>query len=500
MAYTVTPLLLIATLALPFCWRLARAPLSAPDPRRFRLMLVFAAAFFILLSFARHRAGLSAMFDLGLHEQIIHATAQGDWFRSSVYNGSYLGNHLAFVFLLLVPCYALFPSPYTLLLLQALALAGGALAVRALGARLASPAAGELLAYAYLLYPPLHYVLLFDLHAIAFFIPALLAFAAAWVARRHAAALAWFILALACREEAGLCAAALAAVFALARGETRGRRLLALCFAGTGLAYTVIALKWLMPAFADVLVPLCRYDYLGTSLPAIATNFFLAPQRWLPRLLTTHNLTYLALLLLPLALLPLRAPRLFFAAAVPLGYSMLSTMTAQASIATHHVAPVIPLLFVAAAGACAAAPARARAILATALCGSVLFGPLPLGLRFWLPDPAAQDRYRVTTLADDYAGRVARLLHHVPADASVSTDNRTGAHLAGRRTLYHFPTPFERDRYVIWLARPFPPGLQPDFVLYNADEIDLSPADFARYLGSYRFIAAAPPLALYARR
>jgi uncharacterized membrane protein len=86
----------------------------------------------LLTSMAAIIAGLMANFGITLHsnfltiacdtaefQNAIINTMHGQWFRNTVYDGpNVLGIHTLFIFLLLAPVYALFPSPNTLFNLQ----------------------------------------------------------------------------------------------------------------------------------------------------------------------------------------------------------------------------------------------------------------------------------------------------------------------------------------------------------------------------------------------
>ena len=85
---------------------------------------------FAAYSIARHAAFNSKAYDLGLHAQVFWNTSQGRLFASSIEVKNYLGDHVSPIILLLAPIYRLWPDPAWLLILQAVALASGALRLR----------------------------------------------------------------------------------------------------------------------------------------------------------------------------------------------------------------------------------------------------------------------------------------------------------------------------------------------------------------------------------
>ena len=167
-------------------------------------------------------------FDLGVHEQVLWNTAHGRIAATSAFadTDSYLGIDMIPTELLLAPLYALVPSAYTMLFLQTLVLALGAvpvfLLVRDRFARLqvhvahrsqsaicnlqsALPSwAGLVFAAAFLLYLPVEYMNLYEFQIRAFATTLLLLALYALEQRRFWLFLLWSLLALGCRSDVGL--------------------------------------------------------------------------------------------------------------------------------------------------------------------------------------------------------------------------------------------------------------------------------------------------------
>ena len=114
-------------------------------------------------------------YDLATFAQVVWATAKGRPFYTSLTAGTanFLGLHFSPLLAVLAPFYGIWPDARLLLIAQAVVLAIGAIplfvvARTRLGCRLAL-----LVVAVYFLYPPLHYVGLFEFHAIAFSVPPL---------------------------------------------------------------------------------------------------------------------------------------------------------------------------------------------------------------------------------------------------------------------------------------------------------------------------------------
>jgi uncharacterized membrane protein len=376
-----------------------------------------AAAFagsFGTLAILRHRAFASGRFDLGNMTQAVWSTAHGDVLSVTDVHGeqiSRLAAHFDPILVALAPLWWLWPDPELLLVVQAVAVASGALPVywlarKHLGA--GWPAAAVSLAY--LLSAPVQWLTVSDFHPVAFACPLLL-FAWWHLDERRLWAFALLaVAALATKEHVGLAVAAMGVWYAVRNREPRAGA----AIAAAGGAVALVAVLVVVPHFA----------------PADSSAF---ASRYDDPSLEGRDFSYLAALLLPLALLPLAAPLAALAAGPELLLNVLSSTTTQTSVKTHYAAVAIPALF--AASIFAAARLDRRLAYAAAL-GS-LAGMLVLG-------PAG--RVDVRSDAHDRAARQAIAL--IPDAAPVSATNALGAHLSARRRIFSFPVLEEAE----WVA------------------------------------------------
>ncbi|HYM49704.1 MAG TPA: DUF2079 domain-containing protein, partial [Candidatus Limnocylindrales bacterium] len=121
----------------------------------------------------RHRTFHSFGYDLGLYDQIFWNTLHGHPWESTISLGlptphSYFGDHFSPIYYAILPVYALFPHPETLLIVQAAAIALGAIPIYLL-ARNIFPSAGLRLVWVllYFLFLPLAHISLLDFHETA---------------------------------------------------------------------------------------------------------------------------------------------------------------------------------------------------------------------------------------------------------------------------------------------------------------------------------------------
>jgi uncharacterized membrane protein len=142
------------------------------------LVLIYVVTF-SALSVLKHNNFYSFTFDLGIMSQVVWNTSHGRFFEVSLGRpldtelvGSYLGHHVRPIMLLLAPLYRLWADPRLLLILQSVALGLGAVPLFWIAQReLGRPRFAMMVVIAYLVYPALGYINLFDFHPVAFSIP-----------------------------------------------------------------------------------------------------------------------------------------------------------------------------------------------------------------------------------------------------------------------------------------------------------------------------------------
>jgi uncharacterized membrane protein len=373
---------------------------------------VFAAAF-SATAVLRHRAFGSGRFDLGNMTQAVWSTAHGDVLSVTDVHGeqiSRLGAHFDPLLALLAPLWWLWPDPELLVVVQAVAVAAGALPVYWLARKhLGAGRPSAALAVAYLLSAPVQWLTMSDFHAVALACPLLL-FAWWHLDERRLWAFALFAAAaITTKEHVGLAVGAMGIWYAV-----RYRPRTGIAIAGLGAAVALAAALVVVPHFA----------------PSGGSAF---ESRYEDPSLGGRDLAYLAGLLLPLALLPLGAPLAALAAVPELGLNMLSSTVTQTSVKTHYAAVALPALFAAAAFA-AARFDRRLAYLAAAASAAGMLVQGPLG--------------RVDLRADEHDAAARRALALVPEGVPVSATNSLGAHLSARKRIFSFPV-LEESSWVV---------------------------------------------------
>jgi uncharacterized membrane protein len=395
-----------------------------------RLVWLAAAAFaavFGTLAVLRHRAFASGRFDLGNMTQAVWSTAHGDVLSVTDVHGeqiSRLGSHFDPILALLAPLWWLWPSPEALLVLQAVALAAGAIPLYLLARRHLPEWPAAAIASAYLLFPPVQWLTVSDFHPVALATPLLLA---AWYfldAGRLWPFALFAAAAVATKEHVGLAIACLGVWYALERGERRTGAVIAVV-AG---AAAVVAALVVVPSFAPA----------GGAFES----------RYEDPSLDGRDLGYVLRLLLPLALVPLGAAAALLVAVPELLLNIFSSARTQTSVQTHYAATIAPALLVAAVFAVRRFGERiAFVALAAAFAGAVALGPIG----------------RVETQADAHDAALRRAVEVVPDGAAVSTTNALGAHLSARKRILSFPILLRADWVAVDTTRlTFMDSLRPD--------------------------------------
>jgi uncharacterized membrane protein len=395
-----------------------------------RLVWLAAAAFasiFGTLAILRHRTFESGRFDLGNMTQAVWSTANGDVLSVTDVHGEQtlrLGSHFDPILAALAPLWWVWPSPEALLVLQAVALAAGAIPLYLLARRHLPEWPAAAIACAYLLFPPVQWLTVSDFHPVALATPLLLA---AWYfldADRLWPFALFSAAAITTKEHVGLAVAGLGVWYALDRGERRTGTVIAVV---AGAAALVAALV-VVPSFAP------------------AGGAFVS--RYEDPSLGWRDLGYVLRLLLPLALTPLGAAAALLPAVPELMLNAFSSTRTQTSVQTHYAATIAPALLVAAMFAVRRFGERTGfVVLGAAFAGAVVLGPVG----------------RTEIRADAHDAALRRAVALVPDGAAVSTTNALGAHLSARERILSFPILFRADWVAIDTTRlTFMDSLRPD--------------------------------------
>jgi len=404
------------------------------------LLIILYTVVFAAVSIRQNEALETNAHDLGVMSQAAWNTLHGRFVEETSFGQplSRLRGHVEPVFLLLALAYAVRPSANTLLVLQTVVIALGALPAYALARhRLRSAAAGVVFALAYLLFPALEAANLTEFHPVALVAPLFLAALYFLQRRRYAWFLLFTLLAVSCKEDMALIAVLLGLYVAVTQKQWR----LGLGLAAAGAIWFVLAVYVIIPAFSpggNVLFE--RYAELGGSPQGVLRTLLTRPGDVLSSLLAPARLGYVGGLLAAVGGLALLDPALLLLAAPSFGINLLSNYPTMYSGISHYSAPIVPFVIVAAIGGASwlveKAGARRRQVVLIAILAWVLLASL--GYHRWQGFSPLSGRWRWPQLTA-HARLLPRFLAQIPADAAVSTQPPLYPHLSTRQRLYLVP-------------------------------------------------------------
>ncbi len=294
-------------------------------------------------------------YDLGIMSQTVWNVGHGHGFMftnpEAGPNGLHGVNmarsaiHTDYFLVLLAPLSWLGTTSDNLLVFQTIVLALGAWFVFSLTRRLTGhPWLGAMLAWVYLLYPPLHSANLFDFHSVTLAATFFLAAADAIIAKQHRRFWVWVGLALVTKEQVGVTLGLLGGALYWWSGE-RHRALWALMLPWAWTAIQLfVAIPLSRPGQTSHFIYQKFYDVEGESPRTILKTIF-NPQRAWDLLATKTHLNAAWQLALPLGvLLPLLSPIVLLALPEVLLYWLWDTPNPQ-TLLFHYHALFIPFLF-----------------------------------------------------------------------------------------------------------------------------------------------------------
>lgn len=311
------------------------------------------AVLFATLSLLRHWSFHSTGLDLGVFDQIVWNTSQGRFMESTLsldrcVPHSFFGDHFSPILIALVPLYWVAPHPETLLIVQTIALALGALPIYLLARRLL-PRGSERLIWvlAYVLGAPLAFITLYDFHEVSLAVFPLGLAMYFLVTRRTVPLAIALVAAFTVKEEIALIGIGFGVALALQR-----RWWSATAVTAASALVFIVTLKVIIPAFAGAPYQyIGRYASLGSSEGEILRSVLLDPVRTIGVLVAGEigsKVVFVLSLFAPGLLLAVWSRAVIVPALVPLGYLLLSDYGGEHTLHNQYGAPIIPL----ALGAC----------------------------------------------------------------------------------------------------------------------------------------------------
>ncbi len=455
----------------------------------------------------RHYHFETQVWDLGIFAHSFWNAVQGRGLINTMEQvQNHLGVHFSPFLFLLVPGYAFFQvlsadaGPYYLLITQTLALALGAwplflLAKKILAEQQKTAWWAFALVMAYLLYPSLHWLNLFDFHEAAFFVPTLLGALYFLEAKRWAWAGVFLVAAAAVKEDMVL-GVLFVGLFVLAQAVARRPTIpnlpvrrragvqAGITVVTSAAVYFLLVVKVFMPAAGGELFRIDRYANLGETPLVMVANVVKHPLLIPETVFTPQKARYVFWLLLPLLFLPLFSWRPVLLLIPGLAENLLTNYPFQFSSLYHYDAILIPGIFLAAVYGIRSALTRwpdketyvRGAFMCAVLVGFVFRSPLnPLSFPI---------SYFKTTPRETAYRNMVRL---VPPQVSVAAHTNFIPHLTNRREVYF--AGFEKKRAdIVLLDAGDPFGFGSEEALANYVEDYQQSGEYNSYLFSNRYV------------
>jgi uncharacterized membrane protein len=372
---------------------------------------------------------MNRRFDLGNMTQAVWSTAHGHPLEVTAASGDQitrLAVHVDPILALFVPLWWIWSSPLVLMVVQASALAIGALPVFWFARKcLPSERGAAYLALAYLSYPALQWRAMNDFHPTNIGIPLLL-FAIWYLDEERLAMFTVFaVAALATQEQMGLVIAGIGVLHAV-----RARRAkLGAAIAAIGIGWSMFCFGYVIPHFAHGANPnTSRFEGVGGSASGILVTMVNHPLR-IVEALHSNDLIFLLIMGVPFLGLFMLAPEWLLPAAPQLALPLLSARATDTTINNHLFSPVIPFVIIASVVGISRlgryAEHGARLILAASALSFVI-GPWQL----------VREVAGVQTAHVRAADAAVAMVNN---ERAVSSTNFLGSKLSGRQHVYTFP-------------------------------------------------------------
>ncbi|MFK7802987.1 MAG: DUF2079 domain-containing protein, partial [Anaerolineae bacterium] len=397
---------------------------------------------YMWLSLSRHSLFNSTGYDLAINEQIVWNTLNGRFFASSVEVDNSFADHFRPMLLFLVPFYALWQTPRTLLIIQVLVLASATIPIYYLAKlKLQDDVVAAALAIVYLLYPAIGFIARFDFHIEIFVIPAFIAAFYMMETGRWSLASFFLFIPLLCKENMGFTVTmfGLYAILRWRKFKWGG------AWAIFGMVFTWFTAFWLLPTVrGESIDTLSRYAWLGSNPFEMIQTMIFEPLAVWQHLFTDANMLYALQLLLPVGLIALFGFRELLLVLPALAINLLSNHFCQSTIYCHYTIPIIPIIFIATIFGLLFIKDRM-------LTNNYwrLYALLPIVLTllsFWISNPFQETSLLPSAFEPVGNAEVVKLaLDAVPADGVLVTTNDYAAHLAQREGLFIIGIPSQRE-------------------------------------------------------
>lgn len=457
------------------------------------LLIIVYTVYFSFVSIARHYNLYSGRFDLGNMEQTVWNTSHGRIFQmtnpdTNNPNASRLAFHADFFLILIAPIYKIFPFTETLLIIQTIIVASGAIPVYLITSLILSnyfkkKSQKKLKLFnffkiffpaLYLMSPIVERANLYDFHSEVPGITFILFTFYFLLTKKTRPFLLFFFLSLITKETVSL---VLAAICFWGIIKNINRRLMIVLFLFC-LIYFIFIIKIAIPEANDQLSRHFALQHFGDrnqNFSELIINYIKNPVSFFGQLLGKEALEYYLKLLRSVGFLAVFSPLTLILSLPPVLINTLSLDLQFRVINYQYPATIVPGLIISSIYGVKFLLQKSsfKISLSIFFFAIVLiifflydFSPIPFigknpNLSFKNPYPAAK--------------RLNYWAKKIPEDKSVSATNNAGSHFARRIELYHFPNQIEGADYIVIAARSWQEWIGNDKRKQIIDELKQNP-------------------------
>lgn len=315
------------------------------------LVWIFISAYIVAfgsLCFLKYRSFGYFDWDLASDAIVLWNSVHGKLMYYPFLEQSIFGAHLYLIIFFILPIYAVFQSPLTLLFLQSAFLGLAAFPLYLLARTKLNKTFSLSLVVAYLLYPSVGYINLFEAHFEIYEIFFLFCALYYFEKKNFKWFMIFIFLTLFCKENAGLVVFMLG-IYALVRRRSKKWVLAPLMLGGV---WFFAAVKIVIPHFAkdaelyqEGFMFSFYYSHLGNNMLEMVKTIVLHPVRTALYALTPGKMLYLFQLFLPIGFLGLLSPSALLPAIPIIMQNLLSSAPTHPSIYFQYVVLLIPFVF-----------------------------------------------------------------------------------------------------------------------------------------------------------
>jgi len=420
------------------------------------VLIIFFSFYFSYLSLMRHWTFNSSYYDLGIMDQTIYNTFRGRLLEltnpTGVNTFKRMAIHNDILLVLFAPFYFIYQGPETLLVLQSVIIALGALAVYLLS-RYVVRSRGLSLTFscAYLMYVPLQRAILFDFHAVTVSTIFLLFMTYFAVRRRYRTSFIFFILSLFAKENVALTTMFFGAFFIFNGIKKSQRQTL---FFGSLIA--IVSIFWFIESIW-IIIPffrqsshfaLSRYEEFGATPQGVIGGIITHPDEVIQRIFHSDTARYLFVLSAPLVFFSLLAPLWSVITLPEFAINLLSNNWNMRNIFFHYTAVITPFVFI-------AGIYGARRLMRKLPCITPLMISLPIliatGVMSYFKSPFPFSREKVVYISPAYQLRYIQLWRKTLKNENliISSTPKIAPYFTDRKTFYLFDNRYVLADYVI---------------------------------------------------